>query len=84
MVKSPRPYASCIFIYGKGSKHLGHFDSIHEAHLAWQLAKISIIKNTARRYSEIKGYLPYILLAIERRADLIIDDVKHNRITVRP
>lgn len=72
--------ASCRdYIDGKSlNVHLGMFDNYHEAHKAWQKAKVQIIVKTANQYKEHKK-LYYGLL---ERASQIESDILKNQETI--
>lgn len=72
--------ASCRdYVDGKSlSVHLGMFGSYHEAHRAWQKAKVQIIIKTANQYKDHKK-LYYGLL---ERASQIESDILNNQETI--
>lgn len=62
-------------------KHLGSFPSPMDAHRAWQLGKINVIKNTVLRYMLEPCYRQDVANAIYLRAEMLRDDHANHRET---
>lgn len=82
MKESPRPYMSCIKTRNSNSKHLGHFETSHEAHKAWQVEKIEAIKLAGIEYSMIPGHRKDVLDAIYSRAERIEMAISSGEVTL--
>ncbi len=83
-VNIPRPYRSKCWVGGE-QKHLGYFPTTRDAHRAWQIFKIKVIKDAITHYTEDANHLGVfdsrIVTALEERISILQDDVNNNRET---
>ena len=84
-VNRPRPYKSMCRVGGK-LKYLGLFPTPQEAHRAWQVFKIKVIKDSITRYTEdannLRVFDSRIVTALEDRIIILQDDINHNQETL--
>lgn len=64
---------------GKPEKHLGYFDTAHNAHRAWQLAKIEALKD-AMSDSSIQDHYK-LLEALSKKIEIIQEDFDNFLVT---
>lgn len=74
----PKSFKSSISLYGKPT-YLKAFETVEEAHLCWQKAKVSYINEIIEKYNFLDDK---ILNGLQRRVDILTEDIKHNRITL--
>lgn len=79
-----KPYMSQCGVDGK-QKYIGLFPTPQEAHRAWQIFKIKVIKDAITHYTEDANHLGVfderIVSALEERISILQDDVNNNRET---
>lgn len=78
--KSGKTFKSQVSTGSGPQRSLGYFKTPHEAHLAWQKAKVEVIESVIEEYSHLPDS---VLHGLHLHAELIKDDVLNGRLTQR-